>query len=227
MTMNVRDAIKTRKSIRAFTDKPVLQSTLEEILTIAQRAPSGTNTQPWHTYICTGDVREAITRDTLEMIREGTAKDFWEYDYYPKKWTLEHNRRRRALGWDLYGLLGIEKGDRAGAMRQMERNFRFFDAPVGIFVTVESYLAKGSWLDTGMYIQSILLAAEGMGLNTCPQAAWIQYQDVIAKHLGIPDDEDLVIGISLGYADPDAIENTLVSQREDLANVVQFHGFSD
>jgi nitroreductase len=129
------------------------------------------------------------------------------------------------VGWGLYGLLGIKKGDREAAARQGARNFEFFDAPIGLFITTDAYLALGSWADTGMYIQTIMLAARGFGLHTCPQAAWIQYQEPIFKHLNIPDSQVLVSGMSLGYADPDAIENTLVSDREVIDNVATFHGF--
>ena len=111
------------------------------------------------------------------------------------------------------------------AINQGMRNFRFFDAPVGLFITVDSYLLRGSWSDAGMYIQTIMLAARGFGLHTCPQAAWIPYQEPIFRHLQIPDDQVLVSGMSLGYVDPDAIENTLVADREDLANVMHMHGF--
>ena len=223
--MNVLDAIQQRKSIRAFKPDPVPRETIEKLLEISQRAPSGTNTQPWHVYVCTGAVKQAITDDVLAMARAGTGKKYEDYDYYPAKWKDVHNNRRRGVGWGLYGLLGIEKGDREASARQGARNFLFFDAPVGLFVTTETYLTKGSWADTGMYIQTIMLAAKGLGLDTCPQAAWIPYQEPVLRHLGVPDDQVLVSGMSLGYADPDAIENTLVSEREDVANVAHFRGF--
>ncbi len=223
--MNVLDAIRSRKSIRAFKPDPVPRETIREILEIAQRSPSGTNTQPWHVYVCTGAVRQAITDDVLAMAKAGKGRKYEDYDYYPPTWQDIHRDRRRGVGWALYGLLGIEKGDREGSARQGARNFLFFDAPVGLFVTTDSYLGKGSWADAGMYIQTIMLAAKEFGLDTCPQAAWIPYQEPVLRHLGVPDDQILVSGMSLGYADPDAIENTLVSDREDIANVAHFRGF--
>jgi nitroreductase len=223
--MDVLKAIETRKSIRAFTDQPVPRETIDDILHISQRAPSGTNTQPWHVHVCTGSVRQAITDDVLELAQRGEAKTYEHYDYYPDSWLDIHRDRRRGVGWGLYGLLGIERGDREAAARQGARNFKFFDAPVGLFVTTDAYLARGSWSDTGMYLQTIMLAARGFGLHTCPQAAWIQFQEPIFRHLRIPNDQVLVSGMSLGYADPDAIENTLVSERELLENVATFHGF--
>ncbi|MEC8164512.1 MAG: nitroreductase [Pseudomonadota bacterium] len=223
--MDVFEAIESRKSIRAFTDQPVEKELLYQLLQISQRSPSGTNTQPWYVYLCTGDVKQAITDDVLKMAAEGKSKKYEDYDYYPPVWRDVHQARRRAVGWGLYGLLGIEKGDREGSARQGARNFKFFDAPVGLFVTVDSYVTRGSWADAGMYIQTIMLAARGLGLHTCPQAAWIPLQEPVFKHLGIPDDQELVTGMSLGYADKDAIENTLVSEREDVSNVARFVGF--
>ncbi len=223
--MDVFEAIRTRKSIRAFTDQPVPQSMVKELLEISQRAPSGTNTQPWFVHVCAGEVKAAITRDVLDLAAAGKGDPYEAHDYYPSRWADVHRDRRRGVGWALYGLLGIQKGDREASSRQGARNFMFFDAPVGLFVTTNSYLTRGSWSDTGMYLQTLMLAARGMGLHTCPQAAWIQFQEPIFRHLNIPDDQALVSGMSLGYADPDAIENTLVSDRETLDNVASFHGF--
>ena len=223
--MHVLEAIKTRKSIRAFTEQNVSKETVEEILSIAQRSPSGTNTQPWHVHVCSGDVKKAISDDVLALAAAGKSTPYQQYDYYPGEWKDIHRDRRRGVGWSLYGLLGIKKGDREASARQGARNFKFFDAPVGLFVTTDAYLGRGSWSDTGMYIQTIMLAARGFGLHTCAQAAWIQYQEPIFRHLEIPQDQVLVSGMSLGYADPDAIENTLVSERESLENVARFKGF--
>lgn len=223
--MDVLEAIRARKSVRAFTSDPVPQSTIQEILEVAQRSPSGTNTQPWHVYVCAGDVKQAITDDVLEMVKSGGGKSYEHYNYYPAQWKDIHRDRRRGIGWALYGKLGIQKGDREASAKQAARNFLFFDAPVGLFITVDSYLARGNWADAGMYVQTLMLAAKGFGLDTCPQAAWIPFQEPIYKHLGIPEDQDLITGMCLGYPDNDAIENTVVSEREDLENVAHFIGF--
>ena len=223
--MNVLDAIQDRKSIRAFRPDPVPKEIIEKILEISQRAPSGTNTQPWHVYVCAGAVKQAITDDVLALARGGGGEKYEDFDYYPASWKDVHRERRRGIGWSLYSLVGIAKGDREGSARQAARNFLFFDAPVGIFVTTDSYLGRGSWSDAGMYLQTIMLAAKGFGLDTCPQAAWIPYQKPVFKHLGIPADQSLVSGLALGYADPAAIENTLVSDREALTNVAHYRGF--
>jgi nitroreductase len=222
--MDVLDAIQSRSSIRAFKPDPVAKDTIDHILEISQRSPSGTNTQPWHIYICAEKIKQAISDDVIELAQAGKGRPYEEYDYYPAKWKEIHQNRRRGIGWSLYGLLGIEKGDREGSMRQTMRNFQFFDAPVGIFITVDSYVGRGSWADAGMYAQTLMLAAKGFGLDTCPQAAWIPFQEPIFRHLGIPDDQDLVTGMCLGYADLDAIENTLVSDREEMVNVAHFRG---
>ncbi|MFP6748549.1 MAG: nitroreductase, partial [Alphaproteobacteria bacterium] len=163
--------------------------------------------------------------DVLALAAAGKAAKYEDYDYYPPQWNDLHRDRRRGVGWGLYGLLGIKKGDREASARQGARNFKFFDAPIGIFITTDAYLSRGNWADTGMYIQTLMLAARGMGLDTCPQAAWIQFQEPLFRHLRIPDDQVLVSGMALGYADDSAIENTLVSEREDIANVAHFRGF--
>ncbi|MAZ02761.1 MAG: hypothetical protein CMN56_06450 [Sneathiella sp.] len=223
--MHVEEAIRSRRSIRAFTDQEVPREKIEKILEISQRAPSGTNTQPWHTYVCTGEVKDAISRDVLTLVEQNAARKYEEYDYYPAEWKDIHRDRRRGVGWSLYGLLGIEKGDRERTAKQSKRNFIFFDAPVGLFFTVDSYLMRGSWFDAGLYMQTVMLAARGEGLHTCPQAAWITFQEPIFRHLGIPDDQVLVSGMAMGYEDTSAIENTLVSDREDVANVTHYIGF--
>ena len=223
--MDVLEAIRGRKSVRGFKPDPVPVEVLTELLTIAQRAPSGTNTQPWHVYVCAGDVKQALTDETLEMFRAGAGRGYEEFDYYPATWKDVHNNRRREVGWALYNLVGVEKGDREGSAKQAMRNYLFFDAPVGIFVTVDSYLKYGNWMAAGIYIQTLMLAAEGLGLATCAQGSWIPYQEAVRKNLGIPDDESVVVGMSLGYADPDRIENSLITVREPLENVVHWRGF--
>lgn len=223
--MHIHQAIRSRKSIRAFRTDPVPLEIVKRILEIALRAPSGTNMQPWHVYACTGKVRDAISKDVLALMKAGKAAKYEDYDYYPSVWKDEHRKRRRVVGWDLYGLLGIQKGDREASFRQGARNFEFFDAPVGLFFTTDAYLGRGSWLDVGLFMQTVMLAARAEGLHTCPQAAWIQFQEPVMRHLHIPDDQVLVSGMSLGYADEDHIVNTLISTREPLEKVAHFHGF--
>ena len=223
--MKIEEAIASRKSVRAFTDKPVPRDTVHRILEIAQRAPSGTNTQPWHVHVAAGAVRNAIVAEAYEMFQKGETDSYAAHDYYPDVWTDTHQDRRRQVGWDLYGLLGIQKGDRDASKQQAARNYQLFDAPVGIFVTTDTYLGRGSWFDVGLYVQTIMLAARAEGLHTCPQASWIVTPGPVRRHLNIPDDQALVVGIALGHQDENAIENTLVSTRADIQDIVHFHGF--
>lgn len=223
--MDIAEAILSRRSIRAFTDQPVSKKKIQKLLSASQRSPSGTNTQPWHAYVCTGQVRDAIVKDVCELFDTGQARSYSEYDYYPEKWNETHTARRRKIGWDLYGLVGIKKGDRERTAIQARRNYCFFDAPVGIFFTTDNYLGRGSWSDVGLYMQTVMLAARGEGLHTCPQAAWIPFQEPIFRHLEIPDNQVLVSGMAVGYEDTAAIENTLKSVREEVENVVHYRGF--
>ena len=223
--MKIDDAIRSRKSVRAFTDQPVEQEKIHRILELSQRSPSGTNTQPWHTYVCTGAVKDAIVTDVCALFDQGKSSKYEDFDYYPRVWEPIHRDRRRELGWELYGLLGIEKGDRARTAAQSKRNFQFFDAPVGLFFTTDAYLGRGSWFDAGLYMQTVMLAARNEGLHTCPQAAWISFQDPIYEHLNIPKDQVLLSGMAMGYEDTTAIENTLVSKREHVDQVVTYAGF--
>jgi len=145
-----------------------------------------------------------------------------EYPYYPHQWVSPYIDRRRKIGWDLYGLLGIGKGDKARMHEQHARNYRFFGAPVGLFFTIDRVLERGSWLDYGMFLQAIMTAARGRGLDTCPQAAFTPFHRVIAAHLGLPPEEQLVCGMSLGFADESALVNTLRTEREPVERFARF-----
>ncbi len=217
-------AITTRRSVRAFLPTPVPRQCVEEILAVASRAPSGTNTQPWKVYVLTGEPRAALSRRILEVYDDpqALAAEREEYDYYPTDWTSPYLDRRRKIGWDLYGLLGIDRSDKAGMHRQLGRNFRFFDAPVGLMFTIDRVLRQGSWLDFGMFLQSVMVAARARGLDTCPQAAFLRFHRIILENLGAPAGEQLVCGMSLGHADPAAIENTLVTERTPVASFTRF-----
>jgi len=217
-------AITSRRSIRAFLDRPVAQEDIEKILEVAARAPSGTNTQPWKVYVLTGQARTALSDAILavhldpELSRQHTE----EYAYYPREWVSPFIDRRRKVGWDLYSLLGLTRDNKAGMAAQHARNFRFFDAPVGLIFTIDRVMEQGSWLDYGMFLQNIMVAARGRGLDTCPQAAFTQYHRIIAEQLHLPANETVVCGMALGWADPEKIENSLVTEREPLASFVHF-----
>jgi nitroreductase len=222
----VEEALLSRRSLRAFKPDPVPRETVERILALASRAPSGTNIQPWKVTVVAGEARERLVRAMHEeFLRVGEEGWQREYEYYPTRWREPYLARRRKLGWDLYGLLGIAKGERDKTRRQHARNYLFFDAPVGLVFTLERDLPVGAWLDTGMFLQSIMLAARACGLDTCPQAAIASAHTVLRRELHIPQAEIVVCGMSLGHARADALENTLVTEREPVAGFARFYGF--
>jgi nitroreductase len=217
-------AITTRRSIRAFLPQPVAREDLEQILEVAARAPSGTNTQPWKVYVLTGETRQRLSQQILaaHFDPEVARQHKEEYAYYPTTWVSPFIDRRRKVGWDLYALLGLTREDKAGMAAQHGRNYDFFGAPVGLIFTIERVMEKGSWLDYGMFLQNIMVAARGRGLDTCPQAAFTQYHKIIADVLQLPPGETVVCGMALGFADHGKIENSLVTEREALSGFVRF-----
>jgi nitroreductase len=217
-------AITSRRSIRAYLPTPVPRQTIEEILAVAARAPSGTNTQPWKVHVLTGAARQRLS-DRICAAHDDPAQRSQhteEYAYYPTEWRSPYVDRRRKVGWDLYSLLGITKTDKARMHAQHARNYAFFDAPVGLIFTIDRVMQQGSWLDYGMFLQSIMVAARGRGLDTCPQAAFTQFHRIISEELQLPPEEMVVCGMALGHADPKAIENTLVTEREPVAGFARF-----
>ena len=220
----VDEAIVSRRSIRAFLPTPVPRATVEEMLAVAARAPSGTNIQPWKVYVLTGEAKEALSRALLAVHDDPQAMRALapEYAYYPDRWESPYIDRRRKIGWDLYGLLGIDKTDKAGMHEQHGRNYRFFGAPVALMFTIDRVLEQGSWLDYGMFLQALMIAARGRGLDTCPQAAFTPFHRLITEHVGAPASEMLVCGMALGHADPDAVENALVTEREPVTGFARF-----
>ena len=220
----VDDAITSRHSMRAFLPTPVPRETVEDILRLAARAPSGTNTQPWQVHVLIGAARQRLS-DRICAIHEDPAelaRHEREYDYYPKEWTSPYLDRRRKVGWDLYALLGLGRENKAGMHAQHGRNYRFFDAPVGLIFSIDRAMGQGSWLDYGMFLQNLMVAARARGLHTCPQAAFTQFHRVIAEELSFKPEQMLVCGMALGYADPAAVENGLVTERADLSEFVRF-----
>ncbi len=221
---SVDAAITSRMSARAFLDKPVERSTIEHLLALASRAPSGTNTQPWKVYVLQGASRDGLVgkvcaaHDALRADPALAAEYREEYDYYPEQWVSPYIDRRRENGWGLYGLLGITKGDKDRMHAQHQRNFRFFDAPVGLMFTLDRVMGRGSLVDYGMFMENLMVAARGHGLHTCPQAAWNGFAKIILPHIGAGDNEMLVCGMSLGYADPDDKVNDFHTPREPVAS---------
>lgn len=215
----VDQAIASRQSMRQFLPTPVPKETIAHLLALASRAPSGTNTQPWKAYVLQGASRDALVakvcqaHDALRANPALVAEYREEYDYYPEKWVSPYIDRRRENGWGLYGLLGIGKGDKDKMHAQHQRNFRFFDAPVGLMFTLDRVMGRGSLVDYGMFLQSIMIGARGHGLHTCPQAAWNGFAKVILPHIGAGENEMLVCGMALGYADEAELVNTFRTPR--------------
>jgi nitroreductase len=226
-TAAVDAAIASRRSVRAFLPTPVPQQTLNDILSVASRAPSGVNTQPWKVTVLTGAAKQRLSQKILAAHDANAAAgssgaDVGEYDYYPTEWASPYIERRRKIGWDLYGLLGIAKTDKARMHAQHGRNYAFFGAPVGLIFTIDRILRQGSWLDYGMFLENIMVAARGRGLDTCPQAAFIGFHKLLAEELQLPASEMVVCGMSLGYADESAAENRLVTERVPVEAFTRF-----
>lgn len=219
--LSAEEAILSRRAMRAFLPTPVPDETIGRILEIAARAPSGTNVQPWRVLVLRGTPLTALTQE-LHALSMAGDHGTEEFPVYPRKWREPYLSRRRKVGWDLYGSLGIAKGDSERMRAQHARNFLFFDAPVGLIFTMDRELERGSWLDYGMFLQNIMIAARGVGLHTCPQVAFMMYGAVIARRLAIPDSELVLCGMALGYADPAAPENNFETVREPLENFAHF-----
>lgn len=221
----VDEVINARYSCRAFLPTPVPEATLRDILNVAARAPSGTNTQPWKVYVLTGNTKHEVSQRIRAAFDdpEEAATHSEPYEYYPKQWVSPYIDRRRKVGFDLYKLLGIAKGEAQKMHEQHGRNYDFFGAPVGLILTIDKIMEQGSWFDYGGFMQTLLIAAKARGLDTCAQASLTQFHRILHEQLGIPDQETVVCGISLGYADPNAIENTLRTERAPLEEWVRFY----
>jgi len=221
----VISAIESRFSCRAFSpDKPVLRQQVDEILRVASCAASSTNTQPWKVYVLQGERRDALVAKVCAA-HDATRADsslvaqYGEVDgYYPEEWVSPYIDRRRHNGWTLYGHLGIGKGDKDKMHAQAQRNYRFFDAPVGLMFTIDRVMGRGSLIDYGMFLQTLMLAARAVGLHTCPQAAWNNCAKIVMPFIGAGSNEKLVCGMALGYADESAQVNTYRTPRETVEN---------
>ncbi|WP_431281349.1 nitroreductase [Humitalea sp. 24SJ18S-53] len=222
MNPAVQQAIAGRRSIRGYTGEAVPDAVIRDILAAASRAPSATNTQPWHVHVVAGAARDRLCAAITAACDAGPEPEA-EYTYYPADWTSPYIDRRRQVGWALYSLLGIQKGDRAGAKAWRRENYNLFGAPVGLFFTLDRGLALGSWLDLGMFMQNVMIAARGCGLETCPEAAFKSYHAIIREHLGIPPEQLVVCGMALGHPDHAAPANQLQAPREPVEGFARFH----
>ena len=210
----VERAIRSRRAIRAFLPDPIDPALLRRLIALAACAPSGTNMQPWRLRVIGPQARSRLEAALLAALEAGARPGLEEYRYYPERLREPYLSRRRKVGWDLYGLLGVTRGDTEGMKRQTAANLRFFDAPVALMLTIDRDLEIGSWLDLGMFVQTLLIAAQAHGLDSCPQAIFAQFHAIVRRELTIPEGEVVICGIALGKADPDAPANRLVPERE-------------
>lgn len=220
----VDEAMMSRHSMRAFLPTPVSHEDIEKMFEVAARAPSGSNTQPWKAYVLTGAIKERLSDAIVDIYNDKSRFEALkeDYRYYPTEWESPYIDRRRKVGLALYKLLGLGRDDKAGMHAQHGKNYRFFGAPVGIIFTIERKMNTGSWLDFGCFLQSFMVAARGRNLDTCAQAAFNRFHPIIREIVGIPEGEIIMCGLALGVADMSKIENSLVSEREPVANFVKF-----
>ena len=220
--MNVSDAIRKRHSCRAFLARDVDADKIERILRLASRAPSGANTQPWRVAVVSDHTKQAIERKMLAQFRAGNPGKA-DYQYYPGQWREPYKSRRIACGMQLYAALGIAREDKDRRVAQWVENYRAFGAPVVLYFFMESYLETGSYLDYGMFIQSVMLLAQEEGLATCPQEALAEYPEIVKQELGIGDGFVLLCGMALGYEDTEALVNKYRTPRVEPAEFVGFY----
>ena len=221
-TANVTDAINSRITARAFLKKPVPQDMLENIFETARRTPSGGNLQPWNVHVLTGEPLDNFRGEVIGKLMKGESeKD--TFPPYPSPLWEPMRSWRYKLGEDMYKLLGISKDDKPARLCQVGQNFLFFGAPVGILITGDKRLEVPQFYDIGIYLQTIMLLAREQGLHTAPQGAWRAFPDTVKKHLGHPDEQHILVGMSMGYADPDAPVNDLIVDRAPLGELVKFY----
>ena len=221
----VDKAITSRQSCRRFLDRPVSKAQLYHLLDVARRAPSGSNVQPWKVYAIGGEKKDALCGEILEDYYANGERQDREYEYYPTDWFEPYLERRRACGWGLYGSLGITREHKDRMNQQRARNYIFFGAPVGLIFAINRRLNTGSWMDVGMFLQSVMVAARGQGLHTCAQASFANYPATVRRHLGIPEEEIVVCGMAVGYGDMDAPENVWRTDRAPVASFTRWVGF--
>ena len=215
--------ISGRRSVRAFLDRPVSRGKVEEILAIASRAPSGSNHQPWRVHVLSGPAKARLSAAILAERASGAPEPALEYRYYPNDWPQPYLGRRREVGWALYELLSIEKGDRSGARAWHDRNVTFFGAPVGMILTTDRRLGLGALIDVGMFLEALIIAARAFGLEACTQAAFGAYHAVARRELALTPEEMVICGLSLGFEDKDALPNRLRTTRVGVEGFTTFH----
>ena len=219
--MNVSDALAKRKSVRAFTDQAVDTKIIRELLTSAGKAPSGVNTQPWQACVLTGESKKALESKMEAAFRQKQPQKM-DYLYYPEEWQEPFRSRRKECGLLMYSTLEIGREDKERQIDQWAANYRSFDAPVMLIFYIDSVMQQGSYLDFGLFLQSLMLAATEKGVGTCPQAALGEYPDIVREYLGLDDNMSIVCGMAMGYEDSSAVINSYRTPREPIDNWVTF-----
>jgi nitroreductase len=220
--MDMLQLMHDRHCIRAFLDKPVSDALIRDILEAARWAPSGTNTQPWQVIVVRGETKAKITQRLLAK-RDEQVSPNPDYAYYPDNWVEPYRMRRIVCGKALYTALGIAREDKDRQKIAWENNYRFFGASVGLLFFIEKQLNQGSWLDLGMFLQNVMLAAKAVGLDTCPQASLAEYPDEVRDVLGLPAELAVVCGMSLGYADMEQPVNQFRLPREPVDTFTRWY----
>jgi nitroreductase len=223
--MNVSQAVASRRSIRAFLDRPVDPAVLRGVLEAARRAPSGGNVQPWNAIVLTGAPLARLQAAIAQVLPQGRAAHSAEYDIYPPALDGAYEARRVEVGEAMYRALGIARSDRAGRREQFAHNFRGFGAPVVMLVHTPRYMGPPQWSDIGMWLQTVMLLLRGEGLDSCPQESWAMHTRQIRDCVAIPEDHIFFCGMAIGYRDPDAPVNRFAVARAPLAETVRFEGF--
>jgi nitroreductase len=219
--MHVRDALEQRKSVRAFLDRPVQREAIVRILDAARHAPSGVNTQPWNVAVVTGAAKQRLQQKIETAFRNGKQSRA-SYVYYPEEWISPYKERRKECAVLMYGAVGIPFGDKTARLEQWARNYRAFDAPVMLLFLIDSVMGQGSFIDYGMFMQSLMLAAEEEGLATCPQASLAEYPDIIRQELGYDDSMLVICGMALGHEDKEAAINSYRTPRMEVGEFTRF-----
>lgn len=219
--MKASDAILQRHSVRRFLDTPISDAQVSALLDVARHAPSGANTQPWQVAVLRGSAKQTLSANIVAAFEAGETQRP-DYEYYPTEWQQPYLDRRRACGLQLYQSLGIDRKDKIAQKAQWAANYRAFDAPVMLLFWMDGIMQTGSFIDFGMFLQSLMIAAQEAGLATCPQAALAEYPQLVKPFLGIADDSILLCGMSLGYEDTDAAINQYRTAREPVDSFTRF-----
>lgn len=220
--LDVFSALKTRKSVRAFTNQTVSVDQVKRIIDAARWAPSGTNTQPWQVHAVSGSVKQKLDAELIKAFESEKSAQM-DYNYYPENWFEPYNARRRECGLAMFSALDITRQDKEKRLAQWKKNYSAFGAPWVLFFTMDHRLESGSFFDYGMFYQSIMLAAQAEGLATCPQAALAEYPDVLREHLDIDSEHIILCGLALGYENPEDPVNQYRTSRREVDDILRFY----